>query len=192
MAITRRPGSEPWNDVWSLEDGGDNLGIAVSPPPMGSGQPPGTPPVGKPTPPLLSAPTPRVDPAGNPQGPTQRGPINLPTTPGSLVGGAPPSTAAPSRPSEPTPVSGSTPAPVTQPPPPFQPMPTGMSPGDSTVSTVVRRGLVPGGPNQQGAALLGKAGGLLGGGLGVPGIMGAGSEDISDLIAQIYLMANRR
>jgi hypothetical protein len=81
----------------------------------------------------------------------------------------------PSRPQEPTPIAG-------QPPQPFSPMP----------SPITRRGISTGGPNSQSSSLLGKAGGLLGGGLGVPGAMGGqGSNDISDLIANLFKLANR-
>ncbi len=141
-----------------------------------------------------ASPTPgNSGPAGNSDKPADLFRPQAPTSLGNLVGGGgSPAGNAPSRPNEPTPVAGGTPSPNVQPPPTFEPMRSGMSPNDQTMSTIVRRGLVPGGPNQQGGALLGKAGGLLGGGLGVPGVMGdTGGQNISDLIAQIMLMANR-
>jgi hypothetical protein len=48
--------------------------------------------------------------------------------------------------------------------------------------------LIPGGEGAHGGLLLGKAGGLLGGGLGVPGLLkGAGDPmDLADAIAHLY------
>lgn len=110
-------------------------------------------------------------PAGNPQRPNERPGGGMPQ--GPLV--TPRSNATPSMPQEPTPVAS-------QPPQPFQPM----------ASPVLRRGSLGGAPEQN-AALLGKAGGLLGGGLNVPDVTtdGSGGTDLADLIAKLYTFANR-
>lgn len=93
--------------------------------------------------------------------------------------------AAPPRPKEPSPVAAQAPTPTTQ---------QGSSQlGD--LSPIVRRGLVPSTVDGPRARLFGYAGGLLGGGLGVPGLGAGGPDeptDLSQLIAQIYLTANRR
>lgn len=118
---------------------------------------------------------PNVPPGAGPQGnrvtPVEQKGTNIPTSP--LV--TPRSNATPGQPQEPTPVASG-------PPQPFSPMP----------SPIVRRGISAGGPNSQSSMLLGKAGGLLAGGLGVPGVVGGqDSTDIADLIASLYKMANQ-
>ena len=69
---------------------------------------------------------------------------------------------------------------------------------DSTAAYPITRRTVGPGPMTGGAGtqhrLLGAAGGLLGGGLGVPGLTGGSTQehtDIGNLIAQLYRMANQ-
>jgi hypothetical protein len=109
-------------------------------------------------------------------------------------GGGPSQAAAP-RPDEPTPVAAQAPNPET--PSPFTPMQDPLSAQQSATAAypIQRRPIVPvtGQATTQGSALLGKAGGLLGGGLGTPGMLGTTQEhtDIGSLIANLYKMANQ-
>lgn len=103
---------------------------------------------------------------GNDQGPRELQDTSGPTRinqPGGMPGGTP------SRPSFPTPVSS-------QAPQPFRPMQAPRGIAGSAMS-----------PS---SGLLGRAGGLLGGGLGVPGVM-KGGQDISALIQQLLARMGR-
>lgn len=141
----------------------------------------------KPTGPLTQD-IPPIGPRGNPERARERAVGQDPTSPiapGGVpreglpgesaepfaFGGAPGvqrAGSAPSMPTDPTPVS-------TQAPQPFTPMapPTG----------VTRRAV--GAPSAPSSRLFGRAGGLMGGGMGVPGIYGGGGNDISALILQL-------
>lgn len=128
---------------------------------------------------------PTSGPVGNPQGPRDR--------PG---GGAPPTINQPGGisqdPSRPTPSMPASPTPVaSEPPRPFTPMDPTMTPPETTQPTGITRRTVPGSPSMQSPNLLGSAGGLLGGGLGVPGQAGGTDpQSLADAIYQIMLLKN--
>jgi hypothetical protein len=84
----------------------------------------------------------------------------------------PEATSAPAMPTDPTPIAGSPGAPYTS------------SPGYTPPASIVRKSLT-GAPSLPSSNLLGKAGGLLGGGLGVPAIAGNSGPDVSALIQQM-------
>lgn len=127
-------------------------------------------------PPVIDAPA-----EGNRQGPRDAAPPPpAPPQAGPGPGPGPAPHGAPQRPMEPQPIAMS-------PPQPFTPMASSLSP-TQTVSTqpggsITRRGLGPS------PGLLGSAGGLLGGGLGVPGQ--SGRDDMGPLLAMLFKMANR-
>lgn len=108
--------------------------------------------------------------------------------------------ATPTMSQAPNPVAAATPNP--EQPPPFEPMQGSMTPSDMATPDsggITRRSISPytpgsptGGPGAAPNGLLGRAGGLLGGGLGVPGMGGQDQTDIGDLIAQVLMLANRR
>lgn len=137
----------------------------------------------------------------NSQGPTERGPQNLPSslvprvglpnvppgggsvplppqpTGGGGIPGAPGgANATPQMPKEPTPIS-------TQTPTSFSPMPQNMTPDQLVTPQVTRRSLT-GGTDTSAPSLLGKAGGLLGGGLSIPGLS-SGPDDIGALLQKL-------
>lgn len=147
------------------------IGLPAPPQPLGPGAPNPSIGIHPPAPPRPGPDAPpgggMVTPGGNRQGPTELQPPGLPRTPPIT----PRSQAAPGQAMEPVP--------VTTPPPPFEPM----------ASPIQRRG----GPPPQDASLLGQAGGLLGGGLNVPGAAGPAQDgsQLAALIAQLYQMANR-
>lgn len=118
-------------------------------------------------PPVLNNPGPEVTRVG--QTSTQP---SVPTTPTRIPVEAPSATATPARPSEPSPIA-------MQPPKPFTPL---SGPSVSQMVQPISRN-VPGTAQGPNSTLLGKAGGLLGGGLSVPGTFQAGTgQDISGLI----------
>lgn len=155
-----------------------------------------------PPPPLMAPNDPGlVHPPTAPPPPGVPGPGGNSTTPRDFAGASEPTStppspritnrATPSRPMEPEPVASSTPQ-------PFQPMPQpggggmmGAMASGGAPPGIFRRGVVPGGPNAQSSMLLGKAGGLMGGGLGVPSVYGSNGDDISDLILTILKNAGR-
>lgn len=186
----------------------DNAGSGIRRRPIGPRGPliPAGPPDGPPMdgPPILDKPPaeqptgplpPVFDPTGNSDGPRDR-----PT------GGAPPVlnqpggiSQAPSRPSpmpsSPTPSMPDSPSPsAAEPPRPFTPLDPTMTTSQTALPAVpatIQRRTVPGGPSMRSQNLLGNAGGLLGGGLGVAG--NAGGQDpqsLADAIYQILLMKN--
>ena len=116
---------------------------------------------------------------------------------GGPMGGGGGSQAAPPRPEEPMPVASQPPNPEAQMPQAFTPMQDPMTSGQQAQAAfpIQRRPVVPmtGAANTQGGTMLGQAGGLLGGGLGVPGAMGTSQShtDISNLIANLYKLANQ-
>jgi hypothetical protein len=129
-------------------------------------QPQTTPMVGQPQP--TPGPEPTPGPAGSPISSPRTGPQAGPgslfaglSAPGGIGGGGVASGATPSRPDAPTPVAS-------QPPAPFMPMNAGMQP-------------------TAGRMLFGRAGGLMGGGLGVPGALG-GQESGTDADALATLL----
>jgi hypothetical protein len=169
--------------------------------------------------PTMTPEPPRVEYGGSPTPPPQQ---SQPST-GGPIGAPGPSTATPSMPNEPTPAAAQGPNPsVAGPaamPPPFTPMqaplggqqvaqaaypierqdPSGGWAGASDATSsypITRRPIGPltGQARTQGSRLLGGAGGLLGGGLGVPGQLGGSTQestDIGNLIASLYRMANQ-
>lgn len=118
--------------------------------------------------------------AGSPEGPRDRpgGGMTLPpmlNQPGQVSQA--PSRPTPSMPSSPSPVSA-------QPPRPFTPLDPTLSSSQTAMPTIKR----PGAP-MAGGGLLGHAGGLLGGGLGVAGNTGGQDpQSLADAIYQILLM----
>jgi hypothetical protein len=99
-------------------------------------------------------------------------PMVKPGAPDAALGAAPPappeSTSAPDMPDYPSPVAEEPAKPI---------------PGYTPPAGIVRKGLT-GAPSLPSSKLLGQAGGLLGGGLGVPSLTGSGS-DVSALIQQL-------
>jgi hypothetical protein len=93
-----------------------------------------------------------------------------PMPPDAALGAAPPpeSTSAPDMPDYPSPVAEEKPAPIQ---------------GYTPPASIQRKGLT-GAPSLPSSKLLGQAGGLLGGGLGVPSLTGSGG-DVSALIQQL-------
>lgn len=140
-------------------------------------------PPGPPGPPLTDPKSPPVDKTGNPEHPIDRPSPTPPMPPTSprVVG----PTATPQMPNEPTPIASQAPS-------PFTPMTGSMSASDTTIPSVVRRGVSTGGPHEQSSSLLGKAGGLMGGGLAVPGVLGTQENpDMADLLMKLFMMGNR-
>lgn len=163
----------------------------VSPPPMPStGGPVGAPGPSTATPSMPSEPTPV---AGQPPNPAvaSSGPT------------APPPVMPPSFPPMEAPLGGQQIAqaayPIQRQDPSLDPSYGGWAgASDPTTSYPITRRTIGPGPMTGGAGtqsrLLGGAGGLLGGGLGVPGLSGGGTQehtDIGNLIAQLYRMANQ-
>lgn len=83
-----------------------------------------------------------------------------------------------------TPQQPETPTPaVSLPPAPFTPIPPVMSPPIAAQAQVSRN--VPGGPSRDPNMMFGRAGGLLGGGMGVPSVLGGDPNDSNPIAALI-------
>lgn len=166
-------------------DGGQQPGepqmpdIAQAPPPT----PPDDTPIGGVRPPVGGAPPPpdTTNPEGGPgQTPRERRPDAQPNTPGPDVR---------RNDGQPTPSMPQAPAPIAAGPPmPFQPIPPAGTDEWSTAPQVSR--VVPGGPAASSSALFGKAGGLLGGGLGVADQFGGASNPTAFLAQLLKAIQN--
>jgi hypothetical protein len=171
MPITRRPTVGP-NGEQLMTAGGDDRGMAA---PM--------PPAPEPTP----APDPATAGGGIRAAERPRDLAGPGANPASLAPSQPPgggSQATPSRPMQPSPVAMGTPQPFTPLSNPDTTQIASTQPGG--LASIMRRGIEP---SPQGGALLGRAGGLLGGGLGVPGLGGSESNDLSSMISALFKMA---
>lgn len=150
-------------------------------PPIGGAPVPPTPGIG---PTLPDQPPPPPGTEGNREGPRdQPGASNLPIGPLNINIGRPPmgGTATPGRPVTPTPVAS-------QPPQPFTPITPSMSDSDAALPQALQRRPLTGGA-VSGSSLLGGVGGLLGGGLGVPGLQGG--SDLPSMLVNLFRMINR-
>lgn len=186
MAITRKgdefdPNAPAQGGILG-DQGGSSTPIGVLPPPVPPMLTDPNNPPGDGGPPNLTARN-----KGSGQGPTDlfnptppQTPVDTPRVTGPDNGPVP--TAAPTQPSTPTPVASESPQPFTPMTPPS---------ADLATPGIVRRTSVPGSPTSASSALLGQAGGLLGGGLAAPGTLGNGSgPDLADLILNLLKRAN--